>query len=259
MSVCYEIATALERISKGEGHSPIDYALEEIFPDTPGGEARIRLVGMFDHALDEVAHLSNIPERHINKMLANLREMQVNALLGASATQTLQFVQTMKAGRAINDLELIGHTVSSARISGTRELNRKEFLEDTLELVAALDTANIDERSKSFIRVKLLAIQRVLSECRGMSDDQIRLRIKAIMADLTAQFDAMSKAPGFFEKFEGFASKAMRGGAFAIGLTVDVAGLVQLSGPVAAALIEYQQAPKQIEYHEGGGDGTTDV
>lgn len=247
-NICFRLADVYSAISEADPKSRLEQGLAAAFPGVEPNEARLAIIHLFDDALEEVAHLPGLPEQNVRDMLGSVRRYQGLALKGLAQIAMKDFVAASHAKEVIVTLRLIGNTVASSRIASARTFDRKDFIGSTEDMLEAVRASTLPDMQKAVITLKLTALLRIMHECEGASDDQIRRRLKGIFADLREEFEKVDgEQAEFLETFRTWVASSMRGGAFALGLTSDVLSLAMIAGPVALAVTSKSAEVKLIE------------
>jgi hypothetical protein len=258
-NACYKIADVFSAITSSDPKASLQDSLRTALPELEQDEAKLAIIHMFDDAIEEVAHLPNLSEANVREMLGSVRHLQALSLRGLAQPATKEFVATSQAKNVITTLRLIGNTVMTSRVSFAPEFDRADFIKSTEAMLESVRASPLPEMQKAFVALKLNALLRVMHECEGASEDQIRRRLKSIFADLRDEFQKMDDEQAeFIEKFRTWVASSMRGGAFALGLTSDVLSLAMIAGPVALAVTNQREEVKLIE-GPGGTDQVSDA
>ena len=249
MNACYNVAESFKKILSREAGENLDKALQAAMPQLQPLEARIAIVQSFEDALEEISHIPNLPDDYLQEMLGKVRTFQGRALMACSQLNVKGFNEHGTAHAAIETLTLIGHTVASSHISKEAAFDRDNFLTSTEEMLDAARRSNLPQMQSAVIQLKLKAIIRIMHECEGLSDNQVRRKLKNIYADVRAEFDDIDgEHAEFLEKFRAWVASSMKGGISALGLTADTLTVLSIVGPVAAvALLEAPKEPRLIE------------
>lgn len=235
MNNLYKIASVFRQISESPNES-LDGALLRHTglseSSSTGINAKFLVLGLFDDCLDEISHLG-LPENRISAMSERLAGAKAQFLRSVNSNSTDEFRKHFQIEANIQTLESLGDTIAVTNQFGGAPLDRKDFSLRTLEQIEIIRRSTLDQYSKDSLILKLNAINRVVNECAYMTDDQIRLRVKAIVADFHSSFSKHDKNyESTSETLTRWAKQIMRPGVFALAITADitsVAGL--LEGP----------------------------
>lgn len=248
-NACYQSAKIIEEISSQPDQNKLSTALSIVFPHISQTEARLGILAILDDAIEEVSLIPNLTDTGVSSMLAEIRQIQGRLLMALPQETVKAFKAHAKFENAIEKLNLIGHTLATSHISRNKRFDRKTFLAETEEMLEGIGSAPINPMQKSVLELKLRSIIRIMHECEGATDEQIRRRLKNIFADLQAEFEHIDEEQKeFLEKFKGWVSNSMKSGAFALGLTADTLSVLSIAGPAAAAvLLSSADRPLMIE------------
>lgn len=248
-NACYQCARILEGINSYLSTTKLQNVLEKTFPAHDAIEARLRILAIFDDAIEEISLIPTLPEEHVTGMLAQVRSIQGNVLMALAAKDVETFMLRTGSHSAISTLNLIGHTLAASNIARHEPFDREVFLKEAEEMLQNTRDAPINDMQKAVLELKLRSIIRIMHECEGASDEQIRRRLKNIFADVQAEFEHIEdEQKEFVEKFADWVSKSMKSGTFALGLTADMLSVLSIAGPVAAAaLLAPSPPPLMIE------------
>ena len=75
---------------------------------------------------------------------------------------------------------------------GEEVVDRIDIVASVSEVVAAVSNSKLDQFAKSAILIQLFAIQRVANDASVFTDADLKLRIKAILADLVVSWGVIS-------------------------------------------------------------------
>lgn len=193
--------------------------------------AKMRVLTLFDGALGEVSFLT-ISSQRVTTMLNNIKEAQGRFLAACGRGNTHEFHAVMDIRRSFDLLSSHGDTVDSTGNFHDSPLNRRTFLDDTQMLIDTIGKSALPHPQKSILLLKLKAVNRIVSECQFMSDDQIRHRIKCIVADFLVEFNQTDQQyEEMQETLIRWATSFIPHGIVALALTNDV---VQIAGLLAA-------------------------
>lgn len=248
MNYSYELAQLIKAISDSDGRASLEVVLPEVMHGLDAGEAKLRLVGMYGDAMDELSLVNGLPEHRISELIKQVKRLQQHMLVAVAQANVSSFASVSKAQSAIQALNHMGDTIATARRLPTTPIDRKGFLASTSDLIDIVNNSNLPDMERSALTLKLKSIVRIINECQGLTDADIRRRIKSIYADLAADFNRLDgEHAGLFEKFNTWANKAARGGIALLGLTADVVGILSYSAGPAYAPINPPQQILQIE------------
>ena len=248
-NACYHAAHLIEAIAERPDNEKLATALRVAFPDLSAVEARFKLLGVFEDALEEVSHVPSLSDDHLSSIIGQIREFHHLALLAVAQDKVGGFKVHSKFESAISTLMLIGHTLATSNVVRPTVFDRASFLKEADSMLTDTREAPLNPMQKAVIELKLRSIIRIMHECEGASDEQIRRRLKNIFADIQAEFETIDEEQKeFVEKFKDWVSRSMKSGVFALGLTSDALSILTITGPVAAAaLIAAQEQPLMIE------------
>lgn len=166
---------------------------------------------------------------HVAKIVA-IRENFINACLQQYANQ---FLTTLKPVEAAVILKLYSDLVHTGGVKQDLALDRAEISIAANELLEFVRKSDLPEYAKSAIQLQISSLKTAIDHASIYPDIMIRSRIKCIVADFVADFDAFDRQFNtFYEELISFAKKFTGVGAFSLGMIADGSAVVPLlTGP----------------------------
>ncbi|HHX89637.1 MAG TPA: hypothetical protein GX700_07675 [Paracoccus sp.] len=232
----YALARILGRVLRASEVKLRD-ALKAVVEGGAEMDARFLIISMFDDAIAVASHLK-LPDHRAASQIEMLNSYKDKFILNCSQGTTQDFAKAMGDKRTISDIDMAGDVIAGSNIDMVRPVDLSILRQDTKELIEKLFHAKLPEIQRKALILKLSAFNRLLTECRGMSDDALRRRIKCIYADFCAEFESFDKEyRGALEIMTAWAKKTMKPGVLALALCADVstvAGYITDNGPKLA-------------------------
>lgn len=258
MTACYEIVSAIKKVAANDAKLPLAQALASVFPELDTSDAKLRFLRKFDDAIEEISFIPSLPDQVVRDLMSQVQEIQGKILHAITKDTVAEFTRHAHPNKSIGTLNLIGHTVVTARIPVSLNFDRQEFTSTLDHWLGMVEQSDLPPIQKAVITLKMRALLRFLTECRGATEDQIRLKLKSLASDIEreiSEIDARHKP--FLEKLKEAITVPIKHGRFALALASEVmtAGSL-LGGGIAYLLPETPQLalPPPIE----NGDATQD-
>ena len=234
-NVLYDLSEVLLKAANEADKAGLDRFFVDLgFGDT-ASDAKLRILAMFNEALNLVAHLQ-IPDEKIAERLAKLTKIQKQFLDACNAPNVGDFKKRVAATINGDQLALMGDTAMN--VDTTQPLDRMQFLRETESLIVAVEASDASEYLRRSLLIKINSIRRIVLECEHIGDDEIRARIKSIYADCASEFRTLDREhEELLEKVRRWAWGASKVGIFALALAADtsaVAGLLSVDPGVPA-------------------------
>jgi len=245
---CYEIAELYSVFYDHPQSMKLDTGLKDLLDTTTASDAKLRLLRLFDDAIEEISMINTLTEDHITRMISQVRGFQTAVFDGLLQVTVENFLVKAQAKQTISTLTLIGHTLSATSITKQKPFNREDFIKSTEAMIDEVSGSSLHEVQREFLKLELRSIIRTMHECHGATDDQIRRRLKSVFADFAAEYEDLDRQQRqFYEKFKDYVSSTMKGGAFVLGLTSESLTVLSIAGPIATTMIEGPEQTKMIE------------
>lgn len=229
-NAAYALAEELQRIFT----FPHDTGMQAVFKEmgqaqeVSGDRYAINLIKMFDEVLEVIAHLS-LPENRISA--SRLVMISTQEAVMSYSRNTQEFATKVGLTTPML-LRTIGDTIVAANIDKSLPLDRDKFSESTSELIKTVQATPMPDIAKKALLLKLNAIRRIVHEAGIYSDDDIRRRVKAVVADFNAEFSIADAAhDSIRDKLWKWAKAVSKPGIFALALTADASAVVALLPP----------------------------
>lgn len=201
--------------------------------DASPARIQIQILADVTSAIDEVSasRLSgNSKEKHIER-LKDVSEKFVLALQSIGAPNKA-FGSAFPVRSTSDYLETLADAVEGEEGASTSPLDRQEVISSIDELVSAITGSALDRVAQKAIILQLSSIQKICIEASVFSDAELRIRIKAIMADLIVSWSSIraqdEKAAEKVRAWVWGAAVKVRSG---LGLAADVTQLTALLPP----------------------------
>lgn len=184
----YELV-ATHRLISAYGELTLIMALKKTFNVEHSSTALSFLLAEFSGAIECLLTVERIPEARLNRHVENLeclRERCMSFLAGQLVRQYLSDVAV-----TLDLVEAAGDMFAALPQAKRETLDREEFRKETGELIASLSNSGIHPAIANAIRLKLVAVNRLLDGSGSYSDRQIGDYVKRVYADFCADFEAM--------------------------------------------------------------------
>ncbi len=240
MLICEQLIAVLSQIEGGPNRKSADY-FGAIWGDIDGSAAQYRLLKLFEDAEEEL-NIAPIKEEIRERQLSRLKGSRISFFNALNSTSSSEFQARFNVSVVKERMQGIADVLNTVGLPPRLPLNRPGFVKETLTLCEEIKESNIPDYAKKVAVLKIEALIRVVSEGSTCSDDDIRLRVKAVFADFCAEFDRFDKQHAeLLDSVKAWAKRAAGVGVFALALSADVsevAGL--LTGPQADTSTESQ-------------------
>ncbi|MCG7623216.1 hypothetical protein [Epibacterium sp. Ofav1-8] len=248
-NACYQSAQTIEKLVEHPDTTKLSRALDAEYPEVGHSEARLRILSTFDDAIAEASLIPSLPEQHVASLISEIRNIQYKILMALAQDTVQGFKSHARHSASVATLNLVGHTLAASKVARHEVFDRNTFLDEAQSMLSDTRAAPINPMQKAVLELKLKSIIRIMHECEGATDDQIRRRLKNIFADIQAEFEEIDdEQKEFIEKFRDWVSKSMKSSAFTLGLTADTLSVLSIAGPVAAAaMLASAESPLMIE------------
>jgi hypothetical protein len=118
----------------------------------------------------------------------------------------------------------IAEQVENAGISGAASASREDMIRETEALIADVKAWDLEDYAKRALLLQLNNVARVIQASDTYSTADLRLRVKAIIADFASEFAQMDKKHQTqLERLVLWARRGFFAGTVLLGLTADVA------------------------------------
>ncbi|MEM9854854.1 MAG: hypothetical protein AAF841_10435 [Pseudomonadota bacterium] len=163
------------------------------------------------------------------RMISRLQEIEQSIFDAFIAFHTTKSKSAFE-GVSLDKLDFVAEVLGEVSDAPHCPIDRDDFAAATLELIASVNAWDIDSYVKRTLVLELNSLLSIATSEKLYSDNDLRRRVKAIVADFAYQFaehdkDFMSK----FEKMRYYASRVFLSAPTAIGITSDgttIAGLL---------------------------------
>ncbi|MCG6111307.1 MAG: hypothetical protein MEQ74_03850 [Paracoccus sp.] len=247
MRACYEIVDCLERLRELDYNLPLEKALSQNQYSISAANFRLRLINMFDQAIDEVGFISHLPDEEIERITTTVREIQHSCFMALTRTNINEFNSVLKISSSISTLRLIGHTVSGVQAPMPDKLVREDLIADIQKWISEIEASNLPPIQKAIILIKIRSLFRFLADCSGATDEQIRRRVKSLADDMSADLNAISEQDRpMINRLIARLREPLKHTPAAVGLLADVVSLAPYIGVVGLALLQQPAAAPQL-------------
>lgn len=262
MRTFYDIVECLEEIKSADPKLPLETVLAKNRYSVNVPDYRLRLINMFNAALEEVHLIPHLPETEIQQMVATVRSIQNDCFLALCRANVNEFNSVIKVGASISTLRLIGHTVSGIQAPTPVAVVREELVSDVHQWISEIDQSDLPPLQKAIILAKLRSLFRFLADCSGATDDQIRRRVKSLADDLSKDIACIAdQNKPMIQRLTDRLREPLRGTPAAIGLLADVVSLAPFVGVAGLALLQQTPPLPQLQSpsHYAAEHEATDV
>ena len=191
--------------------------------DANGLDTLTKLTSALQAATAEVQY-SSIPEERKNQCIEKLCDYVREIIRGNMYSnhridrERYSDIQEYVAVIADNP-RLSANTVSDTQISAKRE----DIITGVGELIKTLNDAAFDDLTKKALYLQLNGIRRICELQTIFSDEDVRVQVKLVMADVFAQWDEVVKQDeAFANKLKAWGARVLSGGSKFLGLTADI-------------------------------------
>ncbi len=205
---------ALEETFKNFPEKPAGQALSHAF--CPGGKVSAELAAekiqsileLYSQAEKDLL-AANLEPNLMNEHWSLLRGNRKSFLAGLTCAKDTEFYQRFRPRDKAAMIRMVGQLVEQTTPgSGASALDRVQMAEDLHSLLAILDAADLQEQVKFAMRQGLNCILAMSIFEDGLSDREIRSRIKELLADYVEACRAsVSQDQSFSEKLSEFVAK----------------------------------------------------
>lgn len=195
-------------------------------------ETVLQILSLFDSANDELL-VTTIPEeikREHSEYLQRAKIEFVAAIAKSSypaLDEKFDFVSHSKRLILLSDLAAAG------KAPAIKELDREKIAVSTIRLISEVESSKLPEYARQALLIKLTAISCIVNQSAIYPDDQVRMRIKSVVADSIIAFEEFDdKYKSLLEKIVSWGGVALNAGAFGLGLIADGSEVIKLiEGP----------------------------
>lgn len=248
-NACYDIAEIYRLLGMGVTANAPDATFAKIIPFLSADDTKFYIIRKFDAALTEVSTLPTLDDLHISEMLVQIRSFR-SAFLKATAGATLQaFLSAARGPDVMREMKTIGHTVLSLGVSPFQPLDRVAFV-DTIQamLQQVLAADEMPEIQRAVLALELKSMHRIMTDCQGLSEEDVRRSVKNIIADIDVELHRLDKAhTSTLEKIRSGLAATLKGGDKAIGLMGNAMNVAALAGGLYAVSLPSPDPVKMIE------------
>jgi hypothetical protein len=227
----------LASIFSALGEAQDNESIVKVFRDYCGGEKCegaivIKVINLFNSARDEIALTTldnDVKEDHLEFLDSLCASFSASIISGKAAH--VRDKTNAKSAKSL--LKVLADLSQAAGGKPSFEIDRADLVSSTNELMQDIRESQLPSYARDAMSIKLDALIRIINSSSLYSEDEIRLRIKAIIADFLSEFESFDDDHKTTrERILAWGRKFTTGGAFALGLITDgtaVAGL--LTGP----------------------------
>lgn len=192
-------------------------------------QRKLYLLSAVGDAIDLLTHLDRLSEARLEELTKTLTELQEKMVDAVGKPSGQDFLGALGGKAIVSLLRSIGDTIYGASIDNLAPIDRSNLENLTVGLLEAVRSSDIDDYPKRALMMKLASFERVLIECKHYTDDELRRRVKSVLADYWAEAKMHEwKNSPLNEKMLRWATAACRPGIFALALTADISSVVAL-------------------------------
>lgn len=178
---------------------------------------------------DEVFEGSYKVEGQIEKLtsrLISVRKASTNLVVKRSATGT--------TGAVVDQAHLvmaegIAELLENGGVSAPVTMPRETMIAQTEKLIADVSDWDLEDYAKKALIMKLNSLERIIQASDIYSENELRLRVKAIVADFAVEFAEWDKEhQTMLERLKQWARVGFFGTTTVLGLTSDVSAVIAL-------------------------------
>lgn len=183
-----------------------------------------KLTGLVRDTRDEIFR-ARFPDEEraedLSKRLDNAQRGVLNALTKRGAGNTSG---PLVSEVTIERLLSIAEQVENAGISSAAAATREDMIRETEALIADVKDWDLEDYAKTTLLMQLRSVARVVDAADAYSASDLRLRVKAIIADFASEFAQMDKKHQTqLDRLVLWARRGFFAGTVLLGLTADVA------------------------------------
>lgn len=247
MRACYELIEVFQGITNNEAKVSVTTALAEIFPDLLPHNARMRVLGMFDDAMEQVGLISHLDDTEVSDLLRQINEMQGDALMALAQENVGGFKAKAKVPGTIQTLRLIGHSVAAIQLPQTPNLDREGLEGDIRKWLDVVDKMDINPVPKAVLEIKLRSLLRFLIESKGATTNEILRRLKSVADDLAVELKEVSESNrSTIAKLREAIMAPVKNTAYAVNLASSTLTVASVLGPAAIALLPLNEPVRAL-------------
>lgn len=207
---------------------PTNKVLSECSLGNDLGKVIITLTGIFSECREEVLKSEFRDDEHYHTLIERLEEIQHSVLM-ALASRSGGSQSALVGDVIVERILSLAEQVDNALASEVYKPDRQEMMKETEELIASVKDWDIGDYAKKALLLQLSHIQRIISASDMYSDAELRLRVKAVIADFATEFVEMDKKhQGMLEKVVRWGRCGFFAGTAFLGLTSDVSSVAGL-------------------------------
>lgn len=201
-------------------------------------QGRLRLLSLCDDSILEVA--SRIPDKEMReKYCEYIVDIKKGCILSISSANMGDVKKSIKAELYKERLSFIIDVLSIRSTLDVTRLDRQSLFEETVSLMAAIDSSDLPEYAKVVTIFKLNSVCSLVNLGNIRSDSDIRNQVKAVVADFLVSFeDFDGDHASIKEKIVAWGKRNTGFGIAALAIGADVATVFGLlEGPVQRLLL----------------------
>lgn len=194
-------------------------------------DVRLHFLDLLDECIEQVSVIP-VPDDRARKIIEGVRGLKKLFVAYSASDSVGRFAGSIQASIHSDLIASYGDLIETSSRVKAPNFSVQEFTVATEELIADLDSLEIEQYVKETLKIELRAVLRTVCVGRQYSSELARKRIKAIYADFREEFEYYDRD---FEKLDRrlkrWMQKALGGGARVLGITADVTAVVGLLSP----------------------------
>lgn len=223
-----EFSATLNKFAEVQGSEATGaYLLRSV--EMEGGEFVTWINRMVPRVADEIL-ATTLSDDQKTRHLAVLQDVLERVNKAVFQSQGNQFISTIRLETCQAKVQALSDLVEAGGGRQIHELDRQAFVVTTQSLAQNIRESALPPYAKSAIQIKLSALEKMMNNTAIYPDDEVRFRVKAVVADFLAEFENFDKGhQDIKEQVIGWARPVLQSGVFLLALAADgssVAGLI---------------------------------
>lgn len=186
----------------------------------------VKVTGLVRDTREEISRANFIHDDRVGTLINRLNEIQ-QVLINALSTRGTAGTSGPLVSEVITERALsIAEQIENAGISNAPPPTREIMVGETEALISEVKDWDLEEYAKQTLLIHLTNVTRIVQAADTYSASELRLQVKAIIADFASEFAAMDKKHQTkLERLVMWGRRGFFAGTILLGLTSDVTSI----------------------------------